>query len=640
MLFLVSASRATIITGSSKALRTNIAIVLNTTSIKLIWTVVNVSRPRHCPVSKATCRSTIRSARGLVADIGEDLAKKSPGLVELAHCSEKNSERDTHNLLDKYGLSLPIPMTKLEVSTDEIDMQILRLRDWMGYILENNAFHIMCGLMKPHPAREDAILESFWKKFKHEHPDHPIYGMAERNELLLKRTVPVVCHGDEGRGAKRQAYLVTHFHSLLGRGTNPQKRRDQGSKLKIPFVKHELNFRGHSYSNRFLFGCLPKHWYTHDKDHVFTDLMTAAAREALFMSTTGVTDPFSGKTYWCMMLGMVGDWPWLAKSGGLNRTFNHVQKRTNVRNPPAGICHLCQAGQDHVAYEEINTRRPAWLNTVNVQSPFGQPSAFEVVPHPPGKLAEMWKYDAFHCFHLGVGRQFLGSYLALLSEFHEGGNIDERFNSLSADYMSWCKTNKRNTHVKRLTKELISWPKTTVYPVGAWSKGDLTTTLMEYVEDRYKDEAFTDNPLLQKSREATSAVNMFFRLIFSRGLFLNRDDASLAANLALQFLRRYSFLAETALRQSRALYILQPKCHAFHHIAISMYLSSSTPQVRYILNPLGYSTQCDEDFVGRPSRLARRTKVGKVQVRRVLQRYLKGAYHQWIKLGFIRRKAR
>jgi hypothetical protein len=71
-----------------------------------------------------------------VADIGEDLAKKSPGLVELAHCSEKNSERDTHNLLDKYGLSLPIPMTKLEVSTDEIDMQILRLRDWMGYILE------------------------------------------------------------------------------------------------------------------------------------------------------------------------------------------------------------------------------------------------------------------------------------------------------------------------------------------------------------------------------------------------------------------------------------------------------------------------------------------------------------------------
>ena len=135
-------------------------------------------------------------------------------------------------------------------------------------------------------------------------------------------------------------------------------------------------------------------------------------------------------------------------------------------------------------------------------------------------------------------------------------------------------------------------------------------------------------------------MNNFFRLIFSRGLFLNRDDASLAANLALQFLRRYSFLAETALRQSRALYILQPKCHAFHHIAISMYLSSSTPQVRYILNPLGYSTQCDEDFVGRPSRLARRTKVGKVQVRRVLQRYLKGAYHQWIKLGFIRRKAR
>lgn len=67
-----------------------------------------------------------------------------------------------------------------------------------------------------------------------------------------------------------------------------------------------------------------------------------------------------------------------------------------------------------------------------------------------------------------------------------------------------------------------------------------------------------------------------------------------------------------------------------------MHLAAENPNIHYIGNPLNMSTQCDEDFVGRPSRLARRTRPGKTQVKRVLQRYLKGAYQEWVKLGFIK----
>jgi len=386
---------------------------------------------------------------------------------------------------------------------------------------------------------------------------------------------------------------------------------------------------------------MPKHWYgVGDREHVFDALMTAAAQEADFLATTGVKDPNSERTYHCMMLGICGDWPWLQKSGNLNRTFNHVQKRLNVRNPPSGICHLCRAGQADIPYEQIGTRRPLWLETQNQQSPFSSPSPFQAIPHEPTRFAELWKFDTFHCFHLGVGRQFLGSFLALLSEIQEGGSVDERFDNLSTAYLTWCRRAKRNAHLKKLSKELIAWPKTTVFPTGNWSKGDLTTSLMMFVEDNFKNHNFDDNPLLKLSWEAAAAANECLRVCYSRPLFVDRDDAALIANLGFRFLRRYDSLAGLALQQNRPLYIIQPKGHAFQHVLMSLLTSLQDASVQFFMSPLAWSTQCDEDFVGRPSRLARRTKVGRIQVRRVIQRYLKGAYHEWIKLGYIRRKAK
>lgn len=594
-----------------------------------------------CRLAKAACRSSIRSARGLVADVGTTVAKNlSPGLLDMARCSQSNSERDTHRVLDSYGLALPIPLTKLDTKTDGCDVQFLRLSDWLTFILQHNAFHTLCGLRGPDMARQEKILSSFWGKFRHDHSDHPIYNMATNQQLVLHRTLPIVLRGDEGRGAKRSAFMVLQWHGLLGLGTHPQKRREKQLNMKRKYVKHNLNFRGHTYTNRFMHGCLPKHWYADDKDHVFTALLAAAADEACHLASEGVKDPITGEQFWCMMIGVVGDWPFLQKSGSLNRTFNHVQKRLNLRHPPAGVCHLCQAGQVNIPYEQISTRRPMWLRTLNVQSPFETPSPFLNVPHADGRFAELWKFDAFHCFHIGLGKHFLGSVLALLSETYPQGNVDDRFDALTCDYLAFCRAHKCNAYVKKLSKELISWPTTHVYPIGSWHKGDLTTSLLRFVQVHFQNEDFSQNHLLSMSYEATISINKFFEVLYSRELFLERDDAKLAANLGMQFLRRFASLAELSLQQGRALFVIQPKAHAFHHILVSLYRSCEAQAVSFTLNPLGFSTQCDEDFVGRPSRLSRRTRVGKVQVRRVIQRYLKGAYHQWLKMGYINRAAK
>ena len=59
------------------------------------------------------------------------------------------------------------------------------------------------------------------------------------------------------------------------------------------------------------------------------------------------------------------------------------------------------------------------------------PSPLEQVPHPPGRLGLLGSFDVFHCWHLGVGKNFLSSFIAILSELQPESSVDDRFESLS-----------------------------------------------------------------------------------------------------------------------------------------------------------------------------------------------------------------
>ena len=584
--------------------------------------------------AKATCRSTIRSARGIVNDLGPVAAQQSRGLVLVSTCSEANSERDMHKVLDKFGLGLNIPFTQLPLRDKKVDIPVLRLRDWVSYLLRFNVWHLVCGLSAPDANREKSTLSSFWRKFRYQNPKHPIYELAAQGKISLDRVAPVVLHGDEGRGLKRQAYLVTNYHSLLGRGTNPQRKRMAREKLKKRYIKHDLNFKLHSYCHRFLFGCMPKCYYTNENDDVFRSLLAFAAEEARHMALEGVTHPRTQEQYWVMCVGITGDWPWLRSSGDLVRSFSNVQKRHNVRTLPVGICHLCRGGQVDVPWEQFHTRRPVWYDTMYEQCPFGSPSPFLAVPHIDSEFPGYFKFDVFHIWHLGLGKQLLGNVLALLSERQPAGNVDERFQLLTQEYLAWCQAHKKTPQVKKLTKELITWPTKGHFPVGSWHKGALTTVLLEFVSDHYKNTDFSNEPLLLESMEAVKAASTCLQTMFSHSVFLSNSEAMFIGQMGQRFLRRYASLAEKSKGLGRCLFALQPKGHAWHHLMLDLVLASNQG-LRYIVNPLTWSVQLDEDFVGRPSRLSRRVRPGRIQVRRVIQRYLKGVYHQWIKNKLI-----
>ena len=550
--------------------------------------------------------------------------------MQLAKCSLANSERDAQRVLVKqFGLALDVPMSQLETSDPALDIPILRLRDWCQFLLQNNCWHLLTGLVRPDAKRECDIWSAFWTRFKRQFPTHPIHSM----DIDTSRCAAVYFHGDEGRGRKHSAFLVTSFHSVLGRGLRPSNQQTKKSGVRKPYLKMLPNFVGHTYTNRFLLAAVRKADYTGDHQEVFESLMQLAASEAKFMCTTGVQDK-NGNKFYMLAINIVGDWPWLHKSGKFTRSFNNVQKQLTQKSF-LRVCHLCRAGQTDIPFEQINTRRPLWLPTMHEQNPFQAPSPFAQLPHPDGQTASIWAFDLFHNWHLGVAKSFLGGVLALLSEREEAGNVDDRFAALSEKYKAWCRQNQRRGYILKLTKECLGWTTTNEFPAGTWHKGALSTNLMEWVESMCDAEGWQDEPLLLLVRDATLAIQTCVRSLYTADVWLTPGQSNYICSHGMRFLRRYAELARASLDRKKHLFPLQPKVHALHHLML--YLHDAYVRDVDCISPICTSVQADEDFIGRPSRLSRRTTARAPVLRRVVQRYLQSAYVQWLDAGLLAR---
>ena len=581
-----------------------------------------------CSASKASCRSAIDAARSVVEDLGVSSTARSGGLTELAGCKEQNSERDCRRLLvTKYRLSLPVERSVLGTS----NIPILTMTSWLNFMLRNNCWHVLCGLVNPNKVREADILKNFWQKYRKVCPQHDVFKMAAAGDLKLERTAPILLHGDEGRGRKHTAYLVVSFRGLLGRGIQPGQREKRSKKVRKPYLKQLCNYKGHSYTSRYMIAGLRKCDYTGGNSDVFPALMSSCSEQAQSVATTGALD-LEGQRCWLMLLGITGDWPWLHKSGGFKRSFHNAQKRKNqvVAN---GICHECRAGQNNIAFEQIGTQRPCWVQTLYEEDPFTELSPFRHVPHNRGKLPSMWMWDFFHTWHLGIAKRFIGSTLALLSMVEQGGSVDERFALLSNRYLSWCSRTKHRSHVQSISKETIAWQTTGIFPCGIWHKGELSTVLMLFLEATFIERDFPDEPLLGLVKEATNAINSAIRIMYKSDLWLTVDQCYEVAGHGLRFLRRYEELARQSMDRGMNLFEFAPKIHPLQKIFLRLHWGATSNIEQ--LNPLSVSVQQCEDFISRPSRLSRRVAGGSIAPQRVMDRYLMACYSQWIAAKYI-----
>ena len=578
---------------------------------------------RHAEAS--TCRAVIRAARGVLSDIGETAAEASSGLIELSRCTLSNSERDVERVSRKYNLQLPVPIREIQKSPGvrySGNFHVIALESWLQFIIDHNVWHMLLGLHNADPKRERALLREFWRLYRLAEPDHQVWAEIEKHGIKVEHLLPVVMHGDEGRGRKRGPFLVTSYHSMIGFGT---VLANANRKTKS-YLQLRLNYVGSTHSSRMITGCLPK---MHKDEQALDDLLTFMTGDCLRSFQQGVTGKH-GERYHAACLNAVGDWAWLQKCGHLERSYLNIPKKALVQtSKPKGICHLCHAGRLEHDFEDLSLN-PSWLQTMYCDEPWTVRPVLLHLAHCPSRPADFFSYDLWHAFHLGMAKSFAASTLARITDRFPESTVDSRFERLTSLFLTFADEHREPTYITALTKESCGWYDRKTYPNGQWSKGHVSTVLLRFLQSYFARFDVSDDIILSKAKAATSAINTCLHDMYSSDLWLEPSLSHQIGGKGMEFLQLYQQLAKVSHDQGEALYPYMPKAHIVHHVMLRCATSRGA-----ILNPLTFGVQVDEDFIGKKARLARRVGPGQV-ILRVLQRSLAVSYAYWHEMGFIK----
>jgi hypothetical protein len=340
----------------------------------------------------------------------------------------------------------------------------------------------MTGVLTGTPTLKDGerLLLEYWLRFGALYPNHQAYAIARKNGFM--KSIPILLHGDEGTSKKKQAVMILSYAGVLGKGTRKARKTIVKTKERVTSSKGGVNIWGNSLATRFLFTCIYKKQYAgRDSGENLQKYFDLWSKQMLRVMEDGFVD--NGSTYYPIVVGTKGDWPYLHKSALLLRSFFNAPKHANTKGPEKGICHRCGAGLPGLPYEDVY-ERPAWLGSIGLQGAFKYEPAFLQLPHDPDFPANFWLQDIWHGWHLGLGKAWSAACCVLCNDFiAPGSNVEKRFDWLTADFRSWAKTNKISLHISEISEKTLSWNSRAEVPSGSWSKGSQTTNVCLWLED-------------------------------------------------------------------------------------------------------------------------------------------------------------
>ena len=338
-------------------------------------------------------------------------------------------------------------------------------------------------------------LIAFWDSWFYENSSHVAYERHMSGELDLGRTIPVLLHGEEGRGYKRRQLMVLSTHGALGRGSHHDTHTDSAHHLP-------LNMLGSTWLTHFLTCVMPISLYG-DCPEAFDHMLDVVTQEFRELFYNGVV--LRGVRYWIAIVGIKGDAPYLTKSGHFERSFFHRPTRASSKTANVGICHRCLAGKEDwhcpLPYEDMSIE-PRWKETEGVKPAYSTPSPMMQIPysHDPLETDKLWRFDLFHNWHSGIGKAFLGSAIIEYLVLTDRRSLETRLECLTENFQAYCKRDQKTPYYKRLLPSLFGIQTVKDQPSESWVKGDFTTLLMHWLEDSF--ETFLDNkttdPMLLK----------------------------------------------------------------------------------------------------------------------------------------------
>ena len=479
-------------------------------------------------------------------------ACQCPAVALAGSLSAKDAEKGTHKILKLFGLSLNVKISKAEllVSGEPLRIAYLKPSDYLAKLLGYCAEAVWGREQRPQQR-----CQSFWKAYYAHHPGHEVYAKFGLSDL--GNVVPILLHGDEGTGSKKQPVAIVNWQTPWGppgkKASRVAKESDfnkcslcaskksaVSSCCKVPeawadrkldagmsLVQEDFDelltqfpsTTGHSAFSRHLVFVLPTHLLKKGTE-VLDGMLGACAEDLHSLFSTGV---MVGSTkYYGALVGCKGDSKWHATVAKLLRSYTRVGE---VNCKP--ICAECLGGDPLLMMQ--SGLRPFTNQFLGIRLSWDHwnrsPStSMNLLANTNGLL---------HVFKIGLGRDGAGGIMTLLSRFFrwfdapgDSISLDNRLKRMHARFSLFCLADGRCPPLRCFTKDSMHMPRVDSYAFTN-TKGSDTMLLMSWLklECNLALASRRDHPrkdLLQVSSQVCAASIEMFRVCYSHGLFLPR----------------------------------------------------------------------------------------------------------------------
>ena len=336
-------------------------------------------------------------------------AKSNFATCVYVHIRDENADNIcylpmSHLRFTEFGLALDVPISYVDVGAPHgtsFPMPMIKPTHFYQHLADLGKLDVLYGQRSPDQ------LNEFWDRFSVTEPGNTIIEALESGALPKARTIPMLPHGDEGRGKKRRPVMVVNTHAIIGAGCRAFDEWHKDSPL-MREASMGVNLKGSSLLTRFLAFVMPKGSYGKDScylDTMFDELIS----DLVQLQTVGIK---VGEERWHLaVIGCVGDLQFFSKLCKLTRSYSHVAKRSGLQ-AKTGICHLCLSGTENISFEDFSDN-PAWKSTTGISEPWDvTPNLIRRLHVDVSNRASFLKPDVWHCMHLGAGKAFLSSSIS------------------------------------------------------------------------------------------------------------------------------------------------------------------------------------------------------------------------------------
>ena len=386
-----------------------------------------------------------------------------PGVREMALKDPAHAEEALHKLIRQWGLALPLDIHYF--SRGELWCPMLKPSTWFEYLICEKPEILLGGFPRNHPAVGD-FLESFWRAYKFEDPEHVVFSQHAGD---LCRCIPYCIFADEGRGLRKAPIqivgLETVFNIRSFRAFQKKMKASDGrynQRLLWSIQRH--TGAGSSLTSRLLLYVLPHSAYKAKLKQNWYKVLDEVVQDFAGICTAGFQCD-DGTRWFPIFIGLKGDAPALSKIGQFTRSFNHLLG-------PAGVCHHCLGGRPEHPWEDLSSQA-TWRNTCYVERPWkaNKPACILPIPFSVEAPEKAYRSDCMHLIKLGIARHFVASVIVAFGDLDvfngSASSVAALLENSHSDFVYCCKREiKQTPNLKQFTKDSLHWPRRSSYPWG------------------------------------------------------------------------------------------------------------------------------------------------------------------------------